>query len=425
MSILKELQNLIKADIISEEVAGKIKDYYSSQRSSSTNRLVIAFGILGAILVGLGIILVIAHNWDNLSRGVKTFFAFFPLVIGQIACVYTLVKKQESTAWKEGSSAFLFFAIGAAISLVSQIYNIPGNISEFLITWTLLSLPVVYLMRSSIVSLLYVIAITYYGAETGYSYNGSGPYQYWLLLVGVLPYCYLLFKKSPNSNFLTFLNWLIPISVTICLGTLSGNNDELMFVAYFSMFGFLYLFGNSYLLAHKKLRNNGYKVLGGLGMIVLLLSLSFDYFWENLRDTNFEYMLISPEFLITLVFSLLASIMLLVNFTGKSWSKVKALDIMFLYFIVVFLLGLVMSASVVLINILVFWFSLMTIKEGAKNDQLAVMNFGLIVIAALVTCRFFDEDLSFVLRGLMFLIVGIGFFSANYWMLNKRKANEG
>jgi hypothetical protein len=42
----------------------------------------------------------------------------------------------------------------------------------------------------------------------------------------------------------------------------------------------------------------------------------------------------------------------------------------------------------------------------------------------LAVCRFFDTDLSFIIRGLLFVTVGIGFFATNYWMIKKRKANE-
>ncbi|MEM6542707.1 MAG: DUF2157 domain-containing protein, partial [Bacteroidota bacterium] len=61
---------------------------------------------------------------------------------------------------------------------------------------------------------------------------------------------------------------------------------------------------------------------------------------------------------------------------------------------------------------------------GAKQDHLGILNYGLLILTALVVCRFFDTDLSFVVRGIMFVSVGAGFFVANYLMLKKRKANE-
>jgi hypothetical protein len=66
----------------------------------------------------------------------------------------------------------------------------------------------------------------------------------------------------------------------------------------------------------------------------------------------------------------------------------------------------------------------LTILDGAKKDHLGVLNYGLLIIMVLAVCRFFDTDLSFIIRGLLFVSVGIGFFATNYWMLKKRKANE-
>ena len=46
-----------------------------------------------------------------------------------------------------------------------------------------------------------------------------------------------------------------------------------------------------------------------------------------------------------------------------------------------------------------------------------------IILTALIVCRFFDTDFSFVVRGLLFIAVGAGFFVANIYMIRKRKPN--
>jgi hypothetical protein len=40
----------------------------------------------------------------------------------------------------------------------------------------------------------------------------------------------------------------------------------------------------------------------------------------------------------------------------------------------------------------------------------------------LIGCRFFDTDMSFVIRGLLFVGIGVGFFVMNIYMIRKRKA---
>ena len=96
----------------------------------------------------------------------------------------------------------------------------------------------------------------------------------------------------------------------------------------------------------------------------------------------------------------------------------------FLLFIIIFIIGIYTPISMVLVNLLVLAIGILTLRDGAKQNHLGVLNLGLLIVTALVACRFFDTDLSFVIRGNMILSVGVGFFVANYWMLKKRKTNE-
>jgi uncharacterized membrane protein len=422
MKILKDIDELRYAGIITNQEAFKIREYYAEKAELSKDRLFIVFGILGAILVGLGIILIIAHNWDELSKITKTSFAFLPLLIGQILCGFTLIKKQDSVVWRESATTFLFFAVGAVLSLVSQIYNIPGNLGSFMLLWMLLCLPLIYIMRSSVASLLYLIGITYYACETGYwSFHSSETYFYWLLLLGALPHYYLLFMKRPGSNFMIFHNWIIPLSIVISLGTLADNTAGLMYISYFSLFGMFCIIGNSLFFEFQNTLNNAYKIVGSLGTIGLLLALSFDWFWTDLRTGDFLYSFSigSPEFLAALILTILALVLIFFQ-----QSELDIMETVFFFFIPIFYLGLFTLFSAVLINAFVLVIGIFKIMEGVKNDHLGIVNYGLLIITALIVCRFFDADLSFILRGILFVLVGVGFFATNYRMLKKRKTND-
>lgn len=422
--MLKNLPELIDAGVISEEVADKIREYYNNKGGPPRNKLFIVFAILGALLVGLGIILIIAHNWDDLSKTTKTVLAFLPLLLGQGLSAYALFKKRESIAWREGATAFLFCAVGASISLVSQIYNIPGDVGSYLLTWMLLCLPLIYLMNSSITSLMYLAGITYYACDGGYwSYPTTESYLYWLLLLLALPHYYLLIKNKPESNFTIFHNWFLPLSVITCLGTVAQSNEELMFVAYMSLFGLLYILGGMSLFNYQKNRNNGYRVIGLLGTIILLLTLSFDWFWKDLAKG--DTMVFSPEGAVSLVVTFAAAGLLFYKWQKQSLAGIKPLDLAFAFFALVYIIGLSSAiTATVLVNILVLVIGLLTIRTGANQNHLGILNLGLLTIAALATCRFFDENISFVIRGTMFVLVGVGFFLTNFWMLKKRKEDE-
>ena len=221
-------------------------------------------------------------------------------------------------------------------------------------------------------------------------------------------------------------NWIVPVSLMVSLGTVAKNAEDLMYIAYFSLFGLFCLIGSSRFFQRQKLRNNGYKILGSLSTVVLLLILSFDWFWSDLRTREFSFneLLSSPEFFASAAISLTGFIILFLQTRNKTIREIEPIALVSVLFIITFMLGLFSSAAVVLINLCLFALGITTILQGAKLDHLGVLNYGLLIIMALVICRFFDSDLSFVIRGVLFVSAGIGFFATNYWMLKKRKANE-
>ena len=421
--ITVNLADLVASNIISQETAEKISRFYQEE-DSSQNKLIIVFGILGAILVGLGIILILAHNWDEMPRALKTFIAFVPMLVGQGLCAYTLFKKQESITWREGSAIFLFIAVGACISLISQIYNIPGKLSSFLLTWMLLCLPLVYVMRSSIASLAYLVGITYYASEIGYwTFPNSEPYIYWLLLLLVLPHYYYLYKNKPWSNSMLFHNWLVPLSITITLGTVAAKNGEWLLIAYVCLFGLFYLTGKMPFFKNQKYLANGYAILGSLGTVGILLAMTFDGFWKELVSEDFA--ILSPGFFVAALLFILAAAFLFWKIKNIENYKPLPLEMAFIVFAVIFATGLASPIlATVLVNIFVFAIGLLTIRQGADMNHLGILNYGLLIITALVICRFFDTNIPFVFRGILFLLIGTGFFLVNFWMLKKRKEIE-
>lgn len=426
MNVSEDISELLREGIISQETADKIKEYYKTKGNQSHNKLFIVFGILGAILVGLGILLIIAHNWDNLSRFSKTVLAFLPLLLGQVLCGFSILKKQESTTWKESSSAFLFFGVGASISLISQIYNLSGDLSSFLLLWMLLCLPLVYLMQSSIASLLYIAGITYYLGEACYwHYPSSESYNYWFLLLAILPYYYKLYLRKTHSNFTTFHHWFIPISVMFSLGSVAQHHEELMYIAYISLFGLFYIIGTNLYLKNKKTSNNGYFVFGSLGTSSLLLSLSSNWFWRNLREEQFQFssMISSPEMISCILILIIAGVLLWKQKEHALLKEFNPLNFVFIVFPIIFIIGLYSPIATILVNLLILSIGIVNIRRGAKLDHLGILNYGLLMISALVLVRFFDTNLSYVLRGIIFVGVGIGFFLTNFFMLKKRKEN--
>jgi hypothetical protein len=64
------------------------------------------------------------------------------------------------------------------------------------------------------------------------------------------------------------------------------------------------------------------------------------------------------------------------------------------------------------------------IQKGNEEISIARLNFGVLIIAILITCRFFDTEMSFIARGILFILVGVGFFGLNYYLLKNKKQHE-
>src|SRR3954471_24692319 len=104
--LTSELDELVANGVITPEVAENIRGYYNKP-SQGASLLVIAFGIIGALLIGMGIVLIIAHNWDELPIPVKLMIGLAPLLVAQGLAGYVIVKDIKSQAWRESVGVVL------------------------------------------------------------------------------------------------------------------------------------------------------------------------------------------------------------------------------------------------------------------------------------------------------------------------------
>ena len=214
MNIVKELDELVKQQIIDQATAQRIKEYAENKKTDFTyHRLLAVFGTLGALLVGLGIIILLAHNWDFIPRWLKTFISFIPLLLGQLACGYLLFKKTLKPWYAEAVSVFTSLSVGLTIAMVHQVYNLPENsLSSFIMLWTLLALPTAYLMKSRATVILYmigVISLCFFGIEEVSTY--------WISIgqfILILPF-FIRQVRQPNKSLVTnIFHFLVAIYVS-------------------------------------------------------------------------------------------------------------------------------------------------------------------------------------------------------------------
>ena len=138
--------------LISQEQAAAILDSYRGKAGVAAvdiarGRLISILAVLGTILVGIGIILFFAANWDAIAKPIRLALVM-ACVPGAYGAAYWMryVKGYE----RVGAAFILLAAIvyGAAIHLVAQIYNFPLNDPSLFTYWFAGVAPIAYLTRS-------------------------------------------------------------------------------------------------------------------------------------------------------------------------------------------------------------------------------------------------------------------------------------
>ncbi len=423
-AIEKELRELVEANIISQETADEIEAFYR-KRKENNNRFPVFLSIIGTILVALGIVLVVAHNWDDFSRSVRTVFAFLPLAISQLLCFYVIRKKINNVTWKEGSATFLFFSVGTCLALMSQIYHMKGNLSDFLFTWMWLAVPLVYILSSFVVTLLYIGGITWYACYVGYNYPGAIPYWYFAFLLVLLPSYLKMLKRQPGGNAVHILHWFAAFSFACCFGSLLLPRPyELIFIGYIALFGFYYLIGTGSTTPNRRVIANSFFSLGLAGVLVILTLWSFDFLWDgvSLRDAPSQIFASPFPYLTGLLF-LLATYLLARRVKHRGWETVDPIGIsVYVLTAAILLFQHYPNAGILVVNFWLFLTGLYFVRKGSLRSHFGILNFGLIIIFALALFRFFDDSIPFVWRGIIFVGTGVMIFAANYILMKRKKS---
>lgn len=417
--LYQELPDLVAKGILTKEAADKLQQHYGEAKSvSKTTAMLIILGTLGSLLIGLGIILLLAHNWDQFSRFTRAVLSFMPLVLGQCLALWVLKNKPQSGAFKEGSATFLSLMVGASISLISQTYNIPGDADTFILTWMLLIIPITYLMQASLPAAIYLIGVTIWSGI-----HGSDPVKavlFWPLAALAVPHFVWALRQEIYALRTAILSFIMVICVSFAAGFSLGKTWSGSWIIVFpSLYSIFYFLG---CLEVNRMTTNWQRPLrlvGAIGLFILAFQFTFRYVWQYLG--GYSYMIrrtisdisVIPDHIMIITIVCIAALLFYRNIKRKDFN-VALFGAVPLLAIAAFLLK---EQSVILplliFNLYLFILSITRIIAGMRSSNLSLINTGMLMLAVLIIARFFDSNISFVMKGLVFIIVGIGFLATN------------
>lgn len=427
--LYEELPALTRQGVLTPEAAEQLRAHYGPlDQASARRKALILFGAIGSGLIGLGIILLLAHNWEELSRPVRTALSLAPLLASQLLSAWVIVRRPASTAWREGAATFNFLMIGAAIALVAQTYNISGDPARFMLTWSLLGLPLVYLPGASLPAALYLAGITAWSVlELGY---GDHPYFYWPLLALVVPHLALAIRRDRTGERAGFLGWAFCLALAVATGVvLEGNRSGLWIIAYASLFAMMTLAGAIWFGQANSFWRRPWHIAGGVGTVIFSLMLTYKGFWPPHHGQYGRYSitdLLSPGGIADLALTLvlfLAALALLIRVLTRGPRAMALYGVTPLVALAAYGARWFTADTtfpVILFNLFLLALAIQTIAAGLRAMRAGVVNAGMLILSILIIARFFDSGMPFTIRGLVFILLGAGFLAVNVILIRRR-----
>lgn len=148
----KQLDKLVQAGIISAEQKVQILNFEDGKNTGFVARLIT---LLGVFTIGVGIISVIASNWDNISDAVKLFIMFAAL----FGCGICAGMYHQKGAFEKCEKLLvaMFLLSAAAIGLIIQIYQLSGGKwYSVLAMWFLVTSPLLFVSGKNCVAYFWV-----------------------------------------------------------------------------------------------------------------------------------------------------------------------------------------------------------------------------------------------------------------------------
>lgn len=416
----RQITGWVSRGIIDEAAAERIRAEYSGQVQGKRSWMPI-FALIGTLLIGLGVILILAHNWQELTRMSRLVVTVALLLGGQIGAGFALWYRGESLVWKEGAGILLALLFGAAVAMVGQTYHVTDDTGGFLLTWLLLSLPIVYLLQSTLTAMFYLVTLLAWAGVGHVPLFGNQPA--WALLAGVVPYAVSVMRDEGRRNQAAFLAVSVAIAVYILVAETWGEHlRDLLPLVYMPIFTLTYLIG---MLdkGQARLWSRALVRLGVLGAVGMAFIYSFRGAWEIWRYKN----------MVSSNGAMIATLILIVALVLTGWILYKRLSrewllMMFTPILFIAWLGGVITMneliSAITMNVFVFIFGLYVIARGISGRSLVMLNLGMLLIGTLIMARFLDSHFSLFLRGLVFIGLGVTFLAVNRVMVRRKAGRE-
>jgi uncharacterized membrane protein len=421
-----EIDLWVKEGIIDALQGATLKDRYPATTEGIAWGRIIFFSI-GAVLFGLGIILLFAYNWQRMPKFAKLAVIFAGLLGAHGAGFWLRRPGGRYPTAGEGLHLLGTMLFGAGIWLVAQIYHIDEHYPNAFLIWGAGALALAWTLPSVAQGIVAVILLVMWNGFEVVDFKNPQLLAPFLILGGTLPLAWQ--HRSRVLVALSTIGFLCTLMVTV-----ADIEGDLAALVLFFCACMLIAAG---LLVRRRVWFPGtgpvFSFLGFLVYVGVLFILSFHHGGKGMWSIHFDRF---PESLF--FFGFASGVLgfwawalwpasphresLRKAFRREYYGVMASFLLIFLNVLGVIRLGGWPVMAV--FNLLLLYQCVMMIVTGCKDLNLKITATGCALFAAITFARYTDLFVSLLARSLVFFIAGAALFSVGLYYSRTKKQAE-
>jgi uncharacterized membrane protein len=427
--LYSESERWVRDGILSVEQAARLRGLYPTPKPTRPWATLIFCG-LGALIVGLGVILLFAYNWHAMPKLAKLATVFGSLAAAHAGGLTLFLTKPRYRAMGEALTVGGTMLFGAGIWLVAQVYHIDEHFPSGFLIWGLGAFLLAWAMPSVFQALMALVLLTIWAGAESAAFDVPVHAALPLLLVGLLPLAY----RERSRVLLACL--LIAVGVSLAFVSAACSSGALPF---------LVLLAFSVLaMAAGWLHENGsrfpesapcYRGLGLATYLVLVYILSFGHAAQDILDLQRGKQSWSGMAYWLVPLAAAADAWLALGVRGlrpgarrslvppDQW--LAPLAVLAAYALAAFVPRPDRWLAALPFNLVLLAHAASLMAQGIRRSEMRAVALGCVLLVALTGARYVDLFDNLLARGLAFLVVGVALFVEGFLYARGKRVRGG
>lgn len=410
--------------LLDEALAQRILARYAATAERNWSRII--FSAIGAVLVGLGVILFFAYNWQDLPKAAKLALVFGALALAHGSAMGIARRANAGHGLVEGLHALGTMLFGAGIWLVAQIYHIDEHYPDAFLVWSLAALVLAWALPSIVQAMLALFLVAFWAGIELFAFHTPVHGAPLLAVLGVLPLAW--WRRSPALLFTTLVVLFFVTAFAVTGLQTKAMLPVLFLMAAAAFVGGTAAPGTAFPAAAGPMRSVGLFVVIGCSWL-----LSFRDMGGLLRKLDFARPELAVYFGVAFA-ALAGAIVLLVRSKPAQLDRYRRWQLALLAAgLAIVLAGTILPLArggswpvALLFNAIVLGYAALLILEGSEHLRPKLVGAGCLLFAMIAIGRYADLFTSLLLRAAVFVAVGVVLFLVgNFYARSRRRALGG